>query len=184
MARYRINYDDDGSTMVSPETPVTPKTPTTFEQRLAMVLRMMFAAPTEGERQSAFQSASKMLQSGNGKDIHWLVERVDPPKANGAKAPVTYSEAEAMEIYGLGVKKGRQEAVARQQAAGDEYRNLDGTMSLHGMALFLLDRIGGIPEKHHDFLRKVAGLTAAGCQLTIKRENYLRSLYFENGGTP
>jgi hypothetical protein len=153
---------------------------TTFEQRLGQLVKML-DAPSDGECLNAARSITRLLKS-NGRDLHWLADLVDPLEFNGAAPAVTYSEAEAMEIYQKGIEKGRAEA--GRNAAGDEHRNPDGTASLHGMAMFLLGKIGDIDERHHQFIRKCASRTANDWELTWPMQKYLKSLYFEYGGRP
>jgi hypothetical protein len=121
---------------------------TTFEQRLGQLVKML-DVPSDGECLNAARSVVRLLKS-NGHDLHWLADLIDPLEFNGAAPKVTtYTEAEAMEIYRQGIEKGRAQGRAE---TGDEHRNPDGTASFHGMALFLLDNIGSIPAKHHEFM--------------------------------
>jgi hypothetical protein len=133
MARYRVEYDERGFPTLSA---VPPKEKTTFEQRLGQLVRLLNSS-NDGEVMAAVKSLGRVLQS-NGRDIHWLADLIERPKVNGSTSMIT-PEEEAQRIYQRGREDERKEFEARQ-SVNDDFRNLDGTVSWHGMAVFCLDK--------------------------------------------
>jgi hypothetical protein len=52
------------------------------------------------------------------------------------------------------------------------------------MAIFLVNKIGVVNAKHHEFIQKCAGNAVAGFMITQRMKRYLASLYFQYGGRP
>jgi hypothetical protein len=184
MALYRVAYDDDGTVTFTEYGALRGSSVsagrTTFEQRLGQLVRLL-DSPSDGECLSAARSVRRLLQS-NGHDIHWLANLIEHPEVNGSKPAITYTEAEAIEIYQRGKEDGRKEIEAK---SGNDFRNIDGTVSWHGMAIFLFfDKIDNLDSRHHEFIRRCASRTAAGWELSEPMKKYLKSLYYENGGRP
>jgi hypothetical protein len=175
--------------------------PKTFEDRVDTAIRLL---DSEGERGMGLKLLTMELKN-NGRNFGWLADKVKDDidleqaliRANMHKEQLItllnaegklYTEQQMREYGEYVAETERARAGATQAIIGEQGR---GGVSLNGIsvswqdaAIFLLNKIGVVNAKHHEFIQKCAGSAAAGFSITPRMERYLVSLYFQHGGRP
>jgi hypothetical protein len=146
-------------------------------EKLGKLLRLL-TSDRDGEVLAAARAIVRTLSSAN-LSIYDLADRIDMSVANGK----TFTEQQVIEIYQRGVEDGLRKADEKRFNSGEEFRNTDGSISWHGIAIFCLERIDCLDARHHQFVRDMAARTVSW-EPTEKQGKYLKSLYFQSGGKP
>ena len=146
--------------------------------KLVKPIRLL-ASDSKGEAFAALCAIARLLES-YGQSFHTFAEHVenggglskdDKQKINAA------IESARIEGYAEGVRA----AEAKQHGTG-AFRNTDGTLEWTEVALFVQREKHRLPEKHHEFIDKMAARTVYGYEPTPNMHKYLHSLFYQLGG--
>jgi hypothetical protein len=167
---------------------VAPKMKTTFELRMSQLVRQM-GSTNDNVRHTAFKMLTAMLQDYDH-NFNWLGNIIEEaPKLQRENAELKaalngkkYTDEDFSALYAQAKEEGRQEMETN-------YRDAGGTVSLHAMALFCLNKVDQLNDWEKQFIQDMAAKTSvpsgfAGSMLSPKQEAHLKRVYFKQGGRP
>jgi len=146
--------------------------------RLGDVIRRL-SSKSDGEIVATVRAMQRMLQS-SGADLHDLADHVE----NGhglTEADKEQIQAGIENARADGYAEGVRMAEARQHGTA-VFRNTDGKLDWTEVALFVQREKHRLPEKHREFINKMAARTVYGHEPTEPMHKYLHSLFFQLGG--
>jgi hypothetical protein len=147
--------------------------------KLGKPIRLLMSN-SQGEAFAALCAIARLLQA-HGYSFHELADHVE--KANGGLSDADKQKINAaiesarIEGYAEGVKA----AESKQHGTG-AFRNTDGTLEWTEVALYVQREKRRLPEKHHEFINKMAARTVYGYEPTPNMHKYLHSLFYQLGG--
>jgi hypothetical protein len=155
-----------------------------FCKRAAILLRM-FTSDRDTEVTMAARSLVKVF-SGAGSSIFAFADAIEGTKGSkGADSILVadgLSESDAVVIYQQAEARGYQRAEAN-------YRDVDGTVNPHAMAIFCLNKCDQLNDWEKQFIQDMAAKTSlpeafGRSMLSEKQEAHLKRVYFKYGGRP
>jgi len=126
-----------------------------------------------GDVTAATEAFVRLLQGAGNDVIHAIAERIEN-ESNGK-----LSDAELKEVFDAGVDHGKKLSAQAQAQTQQAHPQLP---SAYTMAMYCLERIDRLDDKHHDFISKMSR-TARRYALSPKQQTYLEDLYLQLGGS-
>jgi hypothetical protein len=142
---------------------IKPKTKTTKEEKLAMLVRLL-SSEHEGEVLSTVQALRRILESAGG-NFHTLAEIIE--KSNGSRIP----EADMRKLYNAGFEAGQ------RAAETTAFHGMDIAPSWHEVACHCRDQRKARDEREQKFIEDVCRRTVHGGTLSEKQQSWLRKIY-------
>jgi hypothetical protein len=144
-------------------------------RKIASLLRRL-SSPSDGEVVAAVRALLRTLETA-GSDIHALADQIEKPNGNG------FDEAKATKIWTAAYAQGVQDTENRQHGS-DDFLGTDGKPTWQAVALFLQRNKERLGPRCHEFIDKMAALTAWGDERepTERQHKYMHSLFFQLGG--
>jgi hypothetical protein len=141
--------------------------------KLGSLVRLL-SSDRDGEVVAAARTLARTLKS-YGADFHALAERVEHANGNGK-----LSEADMRKLFDAGFAEGIRAAEDRQHGDQD-FRNIDGNLDFHRMALFCAERYDRLSDRERDSIDSVAARTVYR-EPTEKQSAWLKEIVFRLGG--
>jgi hypothetical protein len=142
--------------------------------KLGSLIRL-FGSDKEGEVLAAIHALARTLRA-RGADFHVLADRVEHANGNGSKI----AEADMRKLYDAGYAAGIAAAESRNDG-GDDFRNLDGSMTWEGMAAHCRRHSDKLGEREQEFIANVSAHIVYR-EPTEKQAKWLRSIFLRTGG--
>jgi hypothetical protein len=148
-----------------------------FARKLAGTVRML-TSNKPGDVDAAKQALLRILQSASKDMIFGVAERIETDPAE-IQANGHLNETELKQVFEAGVEHGKKLSAQAQAQTQQAYPQMPSAFT---MAMYCLERIERLDDKHHDFIEKMAR-TSRRYTLSTRQQAYLEDLYLQLGGS-
>jgi hypothetical protein len=148
-----------------------------FAHKLAASIRLLLSNRS-GDVTAALAGVQRLLQTKF--DKHAIADRLEKVQSDADNQKI---EAAVKEAYALGRAEGIKQAQASQRGT-NTFRNTDGKLEFDQVALYVQREMHRLryPEKHREFLDKMALYAVEGYEPSKRQGKYLFDLFVELGG--
>jgi hypothetical protein len=154
--------------------------PRELAAKLGKPIRLL-ASNSRGEAFAALCAIARLLES-HGYTFHTLADHVENANGGGlSEDDKKKIRSEIENARAIGYAEGVRAAEAKQHGTG-AFRNADGKLDWKEVALYVQREKHRLPDKHHEFIDKMAARTVYEREPTPNMHRYLHSLFYQLGG--